>query len=270
VLCKNHFGSTIVQATARQQGTFIYGSPIHYDLMAHDHSDTQLSSVRIAISTAMYLRNEIAEAFYNRFSLPLSEAYGIIEVGLPCINVDRPRDKRGSVGRILPDYGIRIEDIGLGDELGAIKLRGKGLLDAYYNPWQTREAIMADGWFATGDLGYLDTDGYLFIQGRSKEIINIGGMKIFPQEVEACLESHPAVQEACVFPYPDKHMGEIPYASVVAAPSAIPPPEEEELMAHCSRNLAHFKVPVKIEFVEQLPRTASGKLIRQSTKLSRD
>ena len=101
LLCRNHFGSTIVRTTAAHQGTFIYGSPVHYDLMAHDSSGTPLPSVRLAISTAMYLRDDIAESFYQRFKLPLSEAYGIIEVGLPCINNDRPLEKRGSVGRCL-------------------------------------------------------------------------------------------------------------------------------------------------------------------------
>ena len=165
--------------------------------------------------------------------------------------------------------GGNLEDIGQGEELGAIKLRGKGILDAYYEPWQPREAILADGWFATGDLGYLDDDGYLFIQGRSKEIINIGGMKFFPQEVEACLETHPAISEACVFPHHDKRMGEVPYAHVVLAPTAVESPGEEALKQHCGRDLASFKIPEKIEFVEQLARTASGKLIRQDTRIDR-
>ena len=269
LLCRNHFGSTIVQTTATHQGTFIYGSPVHYDLMAHDRSGTLLPSVRLAISTAMYLRDEIAESFHQRFKLPLSEAYGIIEVGLPCINYDRPEEKRGSVGRVLPDYKIRIEDVGLGEELGAIKLKGKGFLDAYYSPWQPRGEIMADGWFATGDLGYLDADGYLFIQGRSKEIINIGGMKFFPQEVETVLESHAAVLEACVFPHKDNRMGEVPYAQLVLDDSNLAPPNEDDLKDHCARLLAPFKIPEKIEFVAELARTASGKLIRQDLKIKR-
>ena len=269
VLCKNHFGSTIVRTTARHRGTLIYGSPIHYDLMAHDRSDSRLPDVRLAVSTAMYLRGEIAEAFHRRFGLPLSEAYGIIEIGLPCINHDRPLEKRGSVGRVLPDYEILLEDQGLGDELRAIKLRGKGFLDAYYDPWQPRTAIMPDGWFATGDLGYLDNEGYLFIQGRSKEVINIGGMKFFPQEVETVLESHPAIKEACVFPHKDDRMGEIPYAQVVKEASSGEPPEEEALRNYCAGYLAPFKLPEKIEFVEELARTASGKLIRQDLIIKR-
>lgn len=269
VLCRNHFGSTIVETTARHEGTLIYGSPVHFDLMAHDASGTILPTVRLAISTAMYLRGEIADAFYRRFELPLCEAYGIIEIGLPCINHDNPVKKRGSVGRLLPAYEIQMEDIGLGDELCAIKLRGEGILDAYYEPWQSREAILSDGWFATGDLGYLDDDGYLFIQGRSKEIINIGGMKFFPQEVEAYLETHPAVLEACVFPHHDIRMGEVPYARIILDQTTIELPDEEALKQYCSQDLAFYKIPEKFEFVEELARTASGKLIRQDARLQR-
>jgi long-chain acyl-CoA synthetase len=217
----------------------------------------------------MYLQREIADRFHERFGLPLSEAYGIIEIGLPCINADRPIDKKGSVGRTLPDYEMYLEPRGLGDDLKAIKVRGKGMLDAYYEPWQPREVIMADGWFATGDLGEIDDDGYLFIQGRSKEIINIGGMKFFPQEVETLLESHPFIREACVFAYRKACMGEIAHAQVVLSADQGTAVSEDALKDYCRAHLAPFKIPEKIEFVDQLARTASGKLIRQDTRLSR-
>jgi len=270
VLAKNHFGSTLVRTAAQAKATLIYGSPVHYDHMAHDTTEPPLTDGRLAVSTAMYRRADIAAAFQSRFALPLSEAYGIIEVGLPCINHDRPGDKSGSVGRVLPDYELYLEDVGLGEQLMSIKFRGRGVLDAYFEPWRTREQIMADGWFETGDLGYTDADGYLFIQGRSKEIINTGGMKFFPQEVEACLELHPAVMEACVFSHPDQRMGETPYANVVLHADVSESPDEQVLKALCAKNLASFKVPEQIAFVGELLRTASGKLIRQQMKIQRN
>jgi long-chain acyl-CoA synthetase len=110
--------------------------------------------------------------------------------------------KPGSVGLPLPAYRLRLRDMASGGDLKAIDVRGKGMIDAYYRPWRTRAEITTDGWFETGDLGRFDADGYLYILGRSKEMISVGGMKFFPQEVEAVLESHPAIAQACVFAEP--------------------------------------------------------------------
>lgn len=269
VLCKNNLGHTIIKTAVQHNGTIIYGSPIHYEMMAHDRSSLMIPNLRLAISTATALRSEVSEAFYNRFKMPLTEAYGIIEVGLPFINLDKPIEKRGSVGRILPSYEVRMEDIGLTDGLKAIRLRGKGFLDAYYDPWQTHSEIMPDGWFSTGDLGLLDEEGFLFILGRSKEMINVGGMKLFPQEVESVLELHPGVKEACVFAHQHKRLREVPYAYVVAFETGGNTPSEIELKDYCKQHLTPFKIPEKILFVNTLPRTASGKLIRQSQEMLR-
>lgn len=118
------------------------------------------------------------------------------------------------------------------DEQGAILLRGPGMLDAYYEPWQPREAILAQhaGWFATGDLGEQDTEGYLYIRGRAKEVISVGGMKFFPQEVEAVLVAHPAIQAACVFRVPDPQLGDVPHAHLVALPGTTSLPTAAELL----------------------------------------
>lgn len=268
VLCKNHFGPTIVRAVARHGGTLIYGSPVHYDLMANDTSDEMLETVRLAISTATSLKQETADAFYRRFNRHLNEAYGIIEVGLPCINIENPQGHRGSVGKLLPAYQIELKNTGLGDDLKAIRLKGKGLFDAYYEPWQPLNVLAPDGWFATGDLGWLDNEGYLYIVGRSKEVINVAGMKFFPQEVEKILESHPAVVEACVFAHPHPRFGEIPHAHVVLLEDSGLQDAEHELKDFCIQHLAAFKVPDRITQVEELARTASGKIIRDQSRVA--
>jgi long-chain acyl-CoA synthetase len=269
ILPKTLFGSTIIKTAYKHKATMFYGPPLQYELMAHDPTDLMLPSLRLAISTTASLSRKTAEACFRRFGIGLNQAYGIIEIGLPCINVDSPMGKMGSVGPVLPSYEILLEDIGLGEKLQAIKLRGKGFVDAYYSPWQPRQEIMRDGWFDTGDLGYLDRDGHLFIKGRSKEIINVAGMKFFPSETETVLNTHFAVSESCVFAHKHERLGEIPYAIIVLLPNSESSTTETELKEYCSRHLAAFKVPEEIFFAEKLIRTASGKLIRDEARIFR-
>jgi long-chain acyl-CoA synthetase len=267
ILPKTLFGSTIIKAASKHQGTVMYGPPLQYELMAHDPTGLMLPSLRLAISTTTSLPGRTAEAFHHRFGVGLSQAYGIIEIGLPCINVEMPMNKLGSVGPVLPDYEIYLEEAGLGEGLKEIKLRGKGLVDAYYSPWKSRAEIMANGWFDTGDLGYLDSDGYLFIKGRNKEIINVAGMKFFPSETEAILNDHPAVFESCVYAHKHERLGEIPHALVVLSPSDKLSADETVLKAFCGQRLPAFKVPEKIHFTNKLVRTPSGKLIRDESRI---
>ncbi|MGZ5069149.1 MAG: class I adenylate-forming enzyme family protein [Methylobacter sp.] len=267
VLCKNSFGSTILQAANRHRATLIYAAPTHYELMSHDRSDQSLSDLRLAIVTTAYLRPDIADAFYRRFGIAPNETYGIIEVGLPAVNLDAPKEKRGSVGKVLPSYIVKLnapDDNGIGE----IMLFGPGLLDAYYQPWQARNAILNQrgGWLATGDLGFIDEDDYLFIVGRSKEMISVAGMKFFSREVETVLERHPAIQAACVFAVKTRRLGEMPVAHLVLADNH-KPPDEAELKKYCGEHLAGYKIPDQFHWVDSLARTASGKLIRNTDKL---
>ena len=154
-LARNSFGVTLLTAAARHQATLIYGSPTHYNMMIQDDTGASLpAELRLAIVTTTALRTEIADAFYTRFGLTLNETYGIIELGLPAINVSRAKEKQGSVGKVLPAYELRL-DRAPGEAQGEITIRGKGMLDAYYSPWKSRDAILQqnDGWFRTGDLG---------------------------------------------------------------------------------------------------------------------
>lgn len=261
ILCSDHFGETIVEEAAANGATLIYGSPQHYSYMLADKTATRLADLRLAISTASSLKSEIATGFFKRFGVALSQAYGLIEVGLPCINLLGETAKPGSVGRLLPAYRLRMRDVPE-SELKAIDLAGPGIVDAYYNPWLSRDEIMPEGWFETGDMGFLDEDGYLIIAGRSKEMISVGGMKFFPRDVETVLESHPAIAEAYVYSEPSSRLGEIPRASVRLRPGVTVDPAE--LRHYCLARLSSYKVPQQIDVVAELPKTASGKLRRRS------
>ena len=262
VLCNQAFPDSFLDGLARQRGTFLYASPFHYHLLATSARcpPDALARVRMAVSTAMKLPAPTGLAFAERFGFELTEAYGIIEVGLPFISVASDRAQRGSVGRPLPGYQIRIANPDAAG-VGEILLTGKGLFDAYFSPWQSREQYAPGGWFKTGDLGRLDGSGCLFIRGRDKNVINFIGMKIFPNEVEEVINQHPAVQESLVYPVAHPQYGQVPYARFVLRPGTAAP-AEAELRRFCFKRLAPFKVPKAFECVAELGKTASGKLRR--------
>jgi len=264
VLPENHFATAIADAVKSTEATVLYASPTHYALLADSPQAAPLSSLRLAISTTSSLNGRIAETFAERYQRPISQALGIIEAGLPCIHVDSASHRWDSVGRVLPPYRLRLEDIGLGPEHQAILLSGPGFLDAYYDPWQTRSQIMQGGWFRTGDVGHVDRDGYLFLRGRSKDVISVMGMKFFPQEVERVLATHPQVEAASVYGSRDERWGETVHACVVAKDLADLTDFERSLRQLCRQQLAAYKVPERIEFVAALPRTASGKILHRA------
>ena len=263
VLPANHFAAAIFEAIRRREATLLYASPMHFALLA-DSPEAAPVPLRLAISTTSSLDGRVARAFRERCGLPISQALGIIEIGLPCINVDFAAQHPGGVGRVLPAYKLRLEDVGLGPDMREIYFRGPGFLDAYYQPWQTRSEIMPDGWFGSGDVGQLDASGCLFLRGRSKDVINVMGMKFFPQEVESVLASHPAVHAASVFAQSDERWGEAAHARVVLRGGSGDEELEKQLRQFCLRHLASYKVPQRIDFVAALPRTASGKILHRA------
>jgi len=232
VLPANHFAPAVQDAAGRHGATLIYASPTHYTRLAEAGGGELPPTLRLAVSTTTALERGLAEQFCRRFGLALTQALGVIEVGLPFINVEFAADRPEGVGRVLPAYRLRLEDTGLGPRHKEILLSGNGFLDAYYDPWCPRAQIMPDGWFRTGDVGELDGDGCLFLRGRTKDVISVLGAKFFPQEVEAVLLSHPGVAAACVVARPDARLGEVPYARVVARDPADPPPGAH-LLRYC-------------------------------------
>jgi len=262
VLCAHRYPNSIIEGVKAHHGTFIYASPFYYSLLSTNDSlpGDALKQIRLAVSTTMKLPEAVAESFYTKFGFELTEAYGIIEVGLPFIRLEGGRSKRGSLGKPLPDFEIKL-DRKDADGVGEIRIRGKGMLDAYYAPWQGRDEILTDGWFKTGDLGRIDEDGYLTIVGREKDVINFVGMKIFALEVESLLNQHPDVKESLVYGAPHPQYGQLPIARIVLreGPSTT---DVNELRRFCYQRMAQYKVPKDFEFVESLPKTASGKLKR--------
>jgi acyl-CoA synthetase (AMP-forming)/AMP-acid ligase II len=170
--------------------------------------------------------------------------------------------KPGSVGR-----GVNV-DVAIMDEAGRllppgvsgeVVIRGPNVTRGYHNNPEANAAAFTNGWFRTGDRGILDADGYLTLVGRIKELINRGGEKISPLEIDAVLLSHPAVAEAATFGSPDAKYGEEVHAAVVLRGEAT----AQELQAHCAARLADFKVPKVLHLVKELPKGPTGKVMRR-------
>jgi long-chain acyl-CoA synthetase len=259
ILSSRNFPQALLHNLNRHQATFIYASPLHYHLLTSlNIPKKSLAKIRLAISTAIKLPAEIAERFSRKFGFQLAESYGIIEMGLPFSNTSGKINKRGSVGKILPDYKIKIlnqDPQGTGE----IHIKGKGMFSAYFYPWRSSQKVLSGGWFNTGDLGLLDQDGFLFILGRHKQVINFSGMKIFPFEIESFLNTHPLVKESLVYGKQHPEYGQLPAAKIVLKNKKTSL-DLEILRKFCYQHLAAYKVPKEFEFVDDLPKTVSGKL----------
>ncbi len=259
----------VLEFASRTDPTLIYASPHHYKLLAKDSTDLRLDRVRLAVSTAEGLRASIADDFSARFGLPLVQALGIIEVGLPVVNRDSAATKPTALGRPLPDYEVwlRAEDgkplsgPSSPDRTGEICIRGPGMLDAYLDPWLPAETCLEPDGFRTGDQGWFDSDGDLHLAGRRANRICMAGMKFFGEEVEAILDTHPGVSESRVFAIEHAHLGEIPCAEIVPIDAGAAP-ARPELVRHCRDALPAYKIPREFRVVESLERTPTGKVRR--------
>jgi long-chain acyl-CoA synthetase len=176
-------------------------------------------------------------------------------------------NKIGSIGLPLPDVECRLVSLENGHHdvvdgrLGELILRGPQVMKEYFgNPGET-EIALRNGWLYTGDIAWKDKDGYYFIKGRKKDLIKVGGLQVWPQEVEEVISLLPAVKESSAAGVPDDHLGEVVYAWVVKTPDSTL--TEQEVKDHCRENLARHKVPVGVKFINELPRSTVGKVLRR-------
>jgi long-chain acyl-CoA synthetase len=246
--------------------TLYVGILNHPDFPKHD-----LSFIKGCISGAAPLAIETIREWDERVGAPIIEVYGMTEMSpISHANPWRAKMKPGSVGIPLPDTDCRIVDVETGaremgvGESGEILLKGPQMSQGYYKkPEETAEAFR-DGWFYTGDIGYMDDEGYLFIVDRKKDMIIAGGFNIYPREIDEILYEHPKIKEACAVGLPDPYRGETVKAFIV--PREGERLTEKEVVAYCREKLAAYKVPKQVEFVEELPKSAIGKVLRRELK----
>ncbi|CAG0979820.1 fatty-acyl-CoA synthase [Burkholderiales bacterium] len=226
-----------------------------------------IDQVRFCRCASAPLPPEQHRAFESRFGIGIIETFGMTETAAPCFtNPYEPhRRKVGSPGTAFGNEA-RIVDPATGAELaagetGEISVRGDNVMKGYYkDPENTARTLGADGWMRTGDLGYMDADGFVFVTGRIKELIIKGGENIAPREIDESLLKHPAVLEAAAVGIPDPRYGQEILAAVVLKPGSAC--TAEELTDHCLRDLGRFKTPKVIRMVDELPKGPSGKVQR--------
>jgi len=224
-----------------------------------------LSRLCTIMSGAAPLGEEVARACAKRLGCTLKQGYGMTEAS-PVTHLS-PEDsaKLSSIGPPIPNTECRVVDVSTGEDLGPDRegelwVRGPQVMKGYWNnPEATSEVLDAEGWLHTGDVGYADKEGFFYIVDRVKELIKYKGFQVAPAELEALLLSHPAVSDAAVIGVPDEEAGEVPKAFLVTPGE----PDAAEIMAFVAQRVAPQKKIRQIEFLEAIPKSASGKILRR-------
>jgi fatty-acyl-CoA synthase len=263
----NFDAGTIIDYVVDHQITHVLWVPtMLYDILRLPGlAERDTSNLKMIMSGGAPLPRSTIEAASELF--PQShfiQVYGLTEGGgtVSFVPPDVAHEKVGSCGRPSMHNDIRVVDLDDKDcppgTAGEILVKGPAVTAGYWDQLKLTAQIIQDGWLHTGDVGYFDEDGFLYISGRLKDMIISGGMNIYPAEIEDVLHSHPAVSDVAVIGEPDERWGE----RVVAVIQRLPGHEltKDEVVAYCSERLASYKKPTTVRFVDDLPRTASGKL----------
>ncbi|MGE5422986.1 MAG: class I adenylate-forming enzyme family protein [Ignavibacteriales bacterium] len=225
----------------------------------------EIDSLRCIVSSSALLEPYVRKELIDKLRCDFHEMYGTSETStVTNINFKEALNKQKSVGRSFPDVDIRIlgdngELLGIG-EIGEIACKSPLICNGYYGLPDVFQNAMADGYFRTGDLGYLDEDGYLYFSGRKKELIITGGINVYPIDVEKCVMEIPEISECAAFAYPDERLGEVVALAIVVKKDVTL--KKRKVQVQCARNLADFQQPHKIYFVDDLPKNAMGKLVK--------
>lgn len=244
--------------------------PVALALAKHPIVDNyDLSSVEQIFSGAAPLGAEVSDAVAKRLDCISLQGFGMTELSPVSHTTPQDKPKSGSSGVALPNTECRIVDPDSGADLpagseGELWIKGPQVMQGYLNNEKaTAETLTSDGWLKTGDIAYIDEDGYMFIVDRLKELIKFKGFQVAPAELEANLVSHPQITDAAVIGLPDDEAGELPVAFVVTAD---PAPSVEDIQAHMGKTLSKYKIVQKVTFVDEIPKSASGKILRRVLK----
>ena len=273
VLLPRFESTAVLQSIVKYRATIFEGVPTMYvDLLSQpDFDDYDLSSLRVAISGGAAIPAEVLEQFERRVGVVILEGYGLSETASTAtFNQSAAERKAYSVGK--PIWGTEVaiwdgdnEILPAGKEnVGEIVIRGYNIMKGYHGSPDADEETFTGEWFHTGDLGYIDDEGFLFIVDRKKQLIIRGGYNVYPREIEEVLYTHPAVFEAAVLGMPDPRLGEevMAFVSLRAGAEA----EPEEIIAFVKERVAAYKYPRRVEIRDVLPKGPTGKILKVDLK----
>lgn len=266
VLMEGDFNPREAVKLVESYGATIYPAvPFMIKMIAESFypSKPNLSSIRLVFTAGAPLAKEVSERFRNAFAKTVKQLYGSTETGAICINYDGDATTEESVGK--PLKGIRVDILDENGELssagilGEVAVRSASMTRQYDGLPTLTEECFRGGYYLSGDLGVIDAEGRLFIKGRKKLFINVAGNKVDPLDVETVIKTHPKVREVVVLGMPHSNYGEMVKAVVVADEGC----SEEEIVALCEQQFAWYKVPKKVEFRSEIPRSPLGKILRK-------
>jgi len=261
----------VLDAIEADRCTVIGGVPTMLHALAQqDITGRDLSALRVAVSGGASLPEDVMRTFEDKFGIEVLEGYGMSETASSC-SFNRPGDRKVlSIGKPLWGVRMRVGDsagrpLPPGREhVGEILIRGHNVMKGYLGrPSETAETLR-DGWLHSGDLGYVDEDGFYFIVDRAKDLVIRGGYNVYPREIEEVLYTHPAIFEAAVIGKPDERLGEEVVAVVALRPDASA--TAEEIIGFTRERLAAYKYPREIRFMAELPKGPSGKILKAALR----
>ena len=237
-------------------------------LHAPGFSELDFSGLRVTLGGGMAVQAPVAERWKQATGCVLTQAWGLTETSpAACINPNN-LDFNGSIGLPISSTDIAIkddagQDLDLG-QIGEICVRGPQVMKGYWNrPDETAKVMLSDGWLRTGDVGRMDSKGFVYIEDRKKDMILVSGFNVYPNEVEAAVVTHPAVLEAAAVAQADEHSGEVVALFVVRKDPSL---TEKDVIAHARKSLAGYKVPKHVYFRNELPKTNVGKILRKALR----
>jgi long-chain acyl-CoA synthetase len=271
ITVERFYPDEVIDVIERLKPTVFQGVPPMYNLLLRqpDLEKRDVSSVVFCLSAATKMPENLIRQVEDKLKWRYAEAWGLTEVS--CVGATSPYTgtRIGSCGQGMDDSVMKVIDEE-GNELpqgeqGELCVKGTCVTKGYLNrPDATKESFDSEGWFHSGDIAYMDKDGYAYIVDRKKDMINVGGEKVFPSEVEDMMLGHPKIKDLVIVGIPDDLKGEAPKAFIQLKEGEMA--TFDEIRDYCRQKMAPYKVPVAVEFIDEIPRLASGKALRRQLR----